>query len=34
MDNILSETELRMTSSIENLEKRLLNIRAGRANTF
>ena len=32
MDNILSETELRMTSSIENLEKRLLNIRAGRAN--
>ena len=33
MDNILSETELRMTSSIENLEKRLLNIRAGRANT-
>ena len=26
MDNILSETELRMTSSIENLEKRLLNI--------
>ena len=26
MDNILSETELRMTSSIENLEKRKIKI--------
>ena len=32
MDNILEDAELRMTSSIENMEKRLLNIRAGRAN--
>lgn len=32
MNDILTETELRMTSSIENMEKRLLNIRAGRAN--
>lgn len=32
MDQILEETELRMQSAIENLEKRLLNIRAGRAN--
>lgn len=32
MEQILEETELRMKSAIENLEKRLLNIRAGRAN--
>lgn len=32
MEQILEETELRMESAIENLEKRLLNIRAGRAN--
>lgn len=32
MEDILTETELRMTSSIENMEKKLLNIRAGRAN--
>ena len=32
MDEILMETELKMGSSIENLDKRLLNIRAGRAN--
>ena len=32
MDDILMETELNMQSAIENIEKRLLNIRAGRAN--
>lgn len=32
MENILTETELKMTSSIESMEKRLTNIRAGRAN--
>lgn len=32
MDNILLETEMKMTSSIENMEKRFINIRAGRAN--
>jgi ribosome recycling factor len=32
MDNILSEVELRMMTAIENLEKRFVNIRAGRAN--
>lgn len=32
MDSILLETELKMTSSIENMEKRFINIRAGRAN--
>ena len=32
MDDILKETELNMQSAIENMEKRLLNIRAGRAN--
>lgn len=32
MDDILIETELNMQSAIENMEKRLLNIRAGRAN--
>lgn len=32
MDEILLETETRMESAIENLKKRLLNIRAGRAN--
>ncbi len=32
MDDILMETEMKMTSTIENMEKRFLNIRAGRAN--
>lgn len=32
MENILTETELKMDSAIENMEKRLTNIRAGRAN--
>lgn len=32
MEEILFETEERMDSAIENMEKRLLNIRAGRAN--
>ena len=32
MDTILMDAELKMTSVIENLEKRFLNIRAGRAN--
>lgn len=32
MENILMETEMKMESSIENMEKRLTNIRAGRAN--
>lgn len=32
MDEILLETETRMESAIDNLNKRLLNIRAGRAN--
>lgn len=32
MDEILLETENRMDSAIESLEKRLINIRAGRAN--
>lgn len=32
MENILTETELKMASAIENMEKRLTNIRAGRAN--
>ena len=32
MDDILMETEMKMESSIENMDKRLLNIRAGRAN--
>ena len=32
MKEILLETEERMNSTIENMEKRLLNIRAGRAN--
>ena len=32
MDEILLETETRMESAIDNLQKRLLNIRAGRAN--
>lgn len=32
MNNILNETENRMKSAIDSLEKRLLNIRAGRAN--
>lgn len=32
MENILMETEMKMESSIENMEKRFLNIRAGRAN--
>ena len=32
MNDIIAETELRMEHAIETLEKRLLNIRAGRAN--
>ena len=32
MDNILTETELKMESAIESMEKRFTNIRAGRAN--
>ncbi|MCM1371014.1 MAG: ribosome recycling factor [Clostridium sp.] len=32
MDDILTETELKMQSTIENMEKRFQNIRAGRAN--
>ena len=32
MDEIILETETRMDSAIENLKKRLINIRAGRAN--
>jgi len=32
MDSILTETEMKMESSIESLDRRLLNIRAGRAN--
>lgn len=32
MDEILMDAELRMESAIENMEKRFLNIRAGRAN--
>ncbi len=32
MNEILSETELKMQMSIENMEKRFTNIRAGRAN--
>lgn len=32
MENILMDAELKMTSTIENLDKRLVNIRAGRAN--
>ena len=32
MDDILMETEMKMEESIENMEKRFLNVRAGRAN--
>ena len=32
LDNILLEAESKMESSIESMEKRLVNIRAGRAN--
>lgn len=32
MDNLLMETEMRMESAIEAMEKRFVNIRAGRAN--
>lgn len=32
MDEILLETEMKMTSAIESMEKRFLNVRAGRAN--
>lgn len=32
MDDILMEAELKMNASIENMEKRFINIRAGRAN--
>ena len=32
MNELINETEERMISTIDNLDKRLLNIRAGRAN--
>ena len=32
MEELLMEAEMRMESAIESMEKRLLNIRAGRAN--
>ncbi|MBQ9181528.1 MAG: ribosome recycling factor [Bacilli bacterium] len=32
MDDILTEAELKMENAIESMDKRLLNIRAGRAN--
>src|SRR5690625_5071436 len=32
MENILEEVELKMNMAIESLEKRFLNVRAGRAN--
>ena len=32
MNDILTETELKMESAIENMEKRFTNVRAGRAN--
>lgn len=32
MDNVLLETEMKMEASIENMEKRFTNVRAGRAN--
>ncbi|MDD3392903.1 MAG: ribosome recycling factor [Bacilli bacterium] len=32
MDDILLETEMRMTLVIDNMEKRFINVRAGRAN--
>ena len=32
MDEILMNAEVEMTTAIENMEKRFLNIRAGRAN--
>ena len=32
MNDILLETEMKMTTTIESMEKRFLNIRAGRAN--
>ncbi len=32
MDDILMETEMKMEASIDSMEKRLINIRAGRAN--
>lgn len=32
MNDILMETEMRMDTTIENMEKRFINIRAGRAN--
>lgn len=32
MEDILMETEMRMETAIENMEKRFVNIRAGRAN--
>ena len=34
MDNILSETELKMETAIENMEKRFTNIRAGWDNAY
>lgn len=32
MEDILLETEMKMTSAIESMEKRFVNVRAGRAN--
>lgn len=32
MDEVLNETEIKMMSSLENMEKRFANVRAGRAN--
>lgn len=32
MNDILTETEMRMNTTIDNMEKRFINIRAGRAN--
>ena len=32
MKNILEEVELKMNMAIESLEKRFINVRAGRAN--
>ena len=32
MENILEEVELKMNMAIESLEKRFINVRAGRAN--
>lgn len=32
MEDILMEAELQMETAIENMEKRFVNVRAGRAN--